>query len=288
MKKYFLNVLLTILTVFTLSTSAMAFSTWGVDLNGDAPGGLISGINKFTYVATSLVNSTTSAGEDGYFNQLTAVKITDVNTADGASLDSGININHQITMEFTGAGSYVYDVGLKLNRINYASGTLRVYLDSALDYGTATPTALYGTNNGTLLGTFALDNGTGTMDFYDTSLNGTDGRINLVFHATQLLADTWYYGGTVLNVADYITLAILDSNNNLLSNSDVTPNQLEEFDETGLSTVLPATGYKNFFASSDGSFRLLATPVPEPATLMLFGMGLIGLGYTGRKKMMTM
>ena len=86
MKKYFINMLLAILVVFTLSTSAMAFSTWGVDLNSGDPGGLISGIDKLTYVATSLVNSTTSAGEDGDFAQLTAVKITDVNTADGVSL----------------------------------------------------------------------------------------------------------------------------------------------------------------------------------------------------------
>ena len=63
----------------------------------------------------------------------------------------------------------------------------------------------------------------------------------------------------------------------------------QSFDATGLtgtySIILGAHIYHNGLRSLENtSFDLAATAVPEPATMLLFGTGLIGLASVGRRK----
>jgi hypothetical protein len=50
-------------------------------------------------------------------------------------------------------------------------------------------------------------------------------------------------------------------------------NQIDSFDGSGF-----------FVADISGQDQLVAAPVPEPATMLLMGIGLLGLGVVGRKR----
>ena len=95
------------------------------------------------------------------------------------------------------------------------------------------------------------------------------------------------YTTTAQNIAMTLQLAIWET----LYGDDFTPVLL-----TGTSTIYQAMidsiGNNESFDGSgflvaviDGQDQLVAAPVPEPATMLLMGIGLLGLGVVGRKRL---
>ncbi len=300
MKKNFLNLILAILMVFTISTGAIAGSVtidnWNMLLPiGDSATRTLTSIDQFTFQASSLVNSTVPRGYDGDFKQYTTANVTAFK-GDDSFLSSGVNDAYQMTFVLEDVtGNFVVNSS-DVNEITYETANLKIYLDTNLNYGatSASENIIYGANDGTLIAAFKLLFGSGTMDFFDEDQR-PDGRVDIAFVADQeaegllngFLEGIWFdKNGKDLSSYDpeeALILALTDSNNHF--NPTPTASMLSEFGKLeNFVSENDAEEFQNFFAESDGSFRLGIQPIPEPASLVLMGFGLIGLGAGVRCK----
>lgn len=139
------------------------------------------------------------------------------------------------------------------------------------------------------------------MDYPNpTNEDGTpDGTTGATFEAISLLSGYWYDENmddmsVALANGEQLFFAMFDSNNQDISNPESPYNtlptsvEISEFADTGLDATI-GNGYPDMwplrsYVSSDGSIKLSSQMVPEPATLLLFGMGLCGLSGVTRKK----
>ncbi|MCD4812033.1 PEP-CTERM sorting domain-containing protein [bacterium] len=183
-------------------------------------------------------------------------------------------------------------------------GTLEMYVDDGVtgtpyadtaDGGAADP--LYGANTGTSIATWNLLSGGGKLgDNWTPDKNGT---ITVSFVADSITAGYFFdNNGNDLNAwttsqsSPILTIGLSTTNAHVID----PPNQgfAEEINELSGYTVpvdgggayvndLDATnGYQTFNVSSNGQWEI--SVVPEPATMLLLGSGLIGLAGFGRKK----
>lgn len=313
MKKYFLNVLLTVLMVFTLSTSAMALSmlsldNWAFNPNGTGYAGSFGNLAQITFYGISAVDSNVGVGNNGSFDQYGTYNATAftkppsefagyTNVLPGVSK---LGVDYELTLELDNTkGTFVVNSN-GINEVTFTQAALNIYIDSNFNYGQASadPSVIYGGNDGTLIASFLLISGNGTMNFNANA--GPDGSTNITFLSnpdvlTNGFRPGYWFDEDGIDLSTYDptrlpVLSITDSNNELFV--DAEGNNLQpdavttsEFTKSGLQTAA-TPDFENFFVQSDGSFSLATTPIPEPATLILFGAGLVGLGYTGRKKMM--
>jgi len=273
--------------LFLSSTSAQAYSVsfqnWGFNPDGNT---IISPIDEMTLLGTTLNNSTPESTGHGTFKTFSAFQATSFQNDQQVIIGSGINTLYQITFVMDTTGRY--DVNPNgINDLIFQNGSLDMYLDTTMDYGDNTdgsPNPFFGADNGTLIASFDLLSGTGIMDY---STSPADGRTNLEFGANYLALDYWFDSdGNDMSLYgnDPLIIGLVDSNNMVFSPP---ANALDEFIEHSDLTygTVGVDPKMETFITSNGSYApASSTTIPEPATLLLLGFGLLGLSKIQRKE----
>jgi len=157
-------------------------------------------------------------------------------------------------------------------------GLLDIWVDTTVDSNASTGD---GYTDGVKIATFKVLTGDGGV-FTPLTFDGSDdATFELVSTLPGVMLDS---SNTDLStVPGQVLLGITDSNfdgdptkqGNF--SLDAPTNWGSYFTETGAHSAI------DFFAHEDGSYRLGLKPIPEPSTIVLLGMGLIGMAVAGRR-----
>lgn len=285
--KCFLIFLFVATSVASASAYTLAFQNWGFNPNVGSTG-LISSIDEITLLGLSLTNSVQTVQGvpgDGTFSSFTTMQSSTFQNDNNNILypASTLGIDYELTMIMRTNGYYKLNTTTLKNDLFFTDGWLEIYIDNNRNYGFDTdPTYIYGANDGLKIATFNLLNGTGTMDWH---IINPDGRTDLIFEATFLKEGYWFDtngNNMAYSPHDPLVLGFTDSNNTILN--DPSTVAINEFLESGLFyTSAGKAANLEFFLSSNGSFAPAPNPVPEPATMILLGWGLIGIAGWSRK-----
>ncbi|WP_432377757.1 flocculation-associated PEP-CTERM protein PepA [Duganella sp. P38] len=247
---------------------------WQLDLPGAAP--LNLNINNLSFNgASSIVNTVDTNTGNFTFTDTGVFNILQKNVGGALLLGGG-----QLTLNYrdaTGSGN--------LNTGNFTftdTGVLEVYYNPTVTYGT-TAANRYGATDGTLLATFQqIAGGGGNVNPDGTP--AANGDLSLFFRSTYFLANTWFdSNGDPLNVGATLGFVTTNASQDLSNNCPgpsctVDPNLL-----TALGGVAPNAPPGNFLVVNGGQLKLDVTPVPEPGTLALMGLGLMGVVLARRR-----
>lgn len=255
MKKLITGTFVMLITCLTLNLgTAHAFLTnWYLDADGV---GGASAAKVFEYLDT--------VGNSRIINNFGSGTFSETGVFKSATHDGGASlVGPELTAYLTGAGT------LGGGGFSFTSGTLDIYSDAGNDY--ASTNGIYGADNGTKIGSFTLLNGGGFLDGNAIP----NGDITAMFMATYLAPGYWY-NDSMLDLSTLPlnwTIGFATTGASLLTN----PNS------TLVSELGGVTGAPNeFYVSNNGQYRL--NVVPEPATMLLFGMGVAGLATRLRNK----
>ena len=235
-------------TTFAATNASAYFADWGFDPDG---AGAAPVVNITEYL--DFISNGTLITNDWTTNTFTETGNFEVDRHDGVKFPDptpAITATFSATGDLVGTTSFTFDSGI---------ANLQVF-----------------DNGGTAIGTFDLLSGGGALD--DSGLGAPNGIITANFSANSLLAGYWFApDGTDLTAwtttvgSPIITLGFATTNASLLQTP---PPIYENPDGSGRLVT--------FGVSNNGQFRLDA--VPEPATFVLFGFGLLGLAAYKRKK----
>ena len=175
-----------------------------------------------------------------------------------------------------------------------ADGILDVYIDTTLDANTGTGDGYIG-GTSTLIAQLLIHTGPAGV-FTPTTF---DGAVDATFTAQWVMPNVFLdsSGNDLSTMPGLVMMAITDSNfdgdpdnQGYFSHMEPTnwgayfPGRLAGGDDF----ITPLDGYADnsspmaFYALEDGSAKIGV--VPEPATMLLLGSGLLGLGFFGRKR----
>jgi hypothetical protein len=245
-------------------------------------------ISQLLFVGESFIHNTFGGGPTTFtFTDAGVFNIFGINGGTPLHLGGG-----QLTAVYsggTGSGS------LATGNFSFnATGTLNFYYNTAQTYSTTICPGAgcnnYGASDGMLIGTFkqlATPPGqtAGTID-----PNGTpsaNGHITSLFQATFLAAGVWLDSATV-DLAGSIPFLLgfttVNASEDTTANG-VCPSATCTIDPNlvgALGGTLPNDPPNSFLVSNGGQFKL--ERVPEPGTIALLGLGLLGLGFVATRR----
>jgi hypothetical protein len=277
---------LLLIGMFLMGTTSIAMA----DTIGFNPGNGAVTIDKLSGQVTSNYDVTTQLGTDGVLNdgdQFTenftlGITFGDLNGSHAVQYGYNSNgflpsvyavatgITGEIT-QFVGNGTDTTAANPDniLNdtfKIALTGGSISLYYDSSDD----------GVLNGTALGTFNVTGGLST-DYTPGGNQTLTATVGLDLKSSSLTPGVWFVPDangtdvTTLNVP--ILLGLADSSNNLVAFSSSDGGTPNDPTDDSLTVTVQDNGTTAQFSA-----------VPEPTTLVLLGLGLIGMAALGRKK----
>lgn len=250
-------------------------ANWQLDLPGAAP--LNMNINNLSFNGSSAIVNTVDSGTGNFtFTDTGVFSILQKNAGVPMALGGG-----QLTLNYlNGSGSGNLNTGT----FTFAgTGILEVWYNPTPVYGT-TAADRYGAATGTLLATFQqLAGGGGSVNPDGTP--SANGNLSLNFVSTYLLANTWYDStGAALSVGTTLGFVTTNASQDLSNNCPgaqctVDPNLL-----AALGGVGPNNPPANFLVVNGGQLKLDVQAVPEPGTLALMGLGMMGVILVRRRQ----
>ncbi|MHB1332333.1 MAG: flocculation-associated PEP-CTERM protein PepA [Sulfuriferula sp.] len=276
MKKIATLVGASLLAAIALPSTASAYTfldNWQLSVAGG--GANLTTINQYVdLVGASYVQNTPTGGGNFTFKENGAFVL---NGHDGGSTLPNTN---QVTATFLGGAG----TGKFGSSINFTAGTLNVYSDTNFNFATANGN--YGAGDGTLIGTFNIypADSTGSID-----PNGIpNGQLTLAF-TTSYLEPGYFYnsvanGGGDLTLTDYKNTLLGFATTNASANNNPSAPVISDIvgGLAGASATYTNIPPNDFVIGNNGQYRLAT--VPEPASLALFGIGLLGMGLGLRKR----
>ena len=192
--------------------------------------------------------------------------------------DAGLNSEFEMTFTFNNlTGSITNQVG-NIASFNFdQTGTVNVYVDDGIAGNLRTPTvdttdplplsAYSGYDDGEQIAQFNVERGQGSLDL----VTGTGSTfLWLTFVDDSAYYDIWFdeLGRDLVEEQIELVVAFVDSTQkNVTSDPD-----------------FPTPGASEYTFSSTGNGGLEINVVPEPTTMLLFGIGLLGLAGVTRRK----
>ena len=313
---------LVVLAFSTPAKALIIVNDWTLDL-GPLGLGLetVDDISQITFHGVGHIETVVDADTSGsatvgdigiYDSHLAATQL--VNTG-GGIISTGMNNSFhthpwEMTFDLSEVAKYTSVSGTALTYSHIAPGTyggetadgiLEIYIGTALDANTGTGN---GYTNGTLIAQLEIQTGPAGV-FTPTTF---DGSVDASFVAKWVMEDVFLdsSGKDMSKKPDEVMMAITDSN------FDGDP------DNKGYFSLLQPTNWGAYFASrlaggddlvvgdeptgdpddeyadnsspmafyayEDGSAKIGTEVIPEPATMLLLGSGLLGLGFFGRKR----
>lgn len=297
MKKKFLVFLVSVFLLLMGSTGANALPV-ALDLDGVGITG--SGVAAFgdDNNITDFFNQLTLAAETTvtqFDNDGNGLDVGDTFTDEGSILfngvlpagldDEGLESFWEFTAKFRDLTGYVsaVEVAAGITRVDYlyTGGFVDLYVQAGpvnADFGGDGVADDVGFDDGTPVGVFELTAGIGHtfLDLVNFSSLGNQGSGDFSFKAVSLIDDFWFdsegdlaerYNDIVRPIEWFIALTDYNVDNPNITNVG----------GSGESTPL-------FVADVEHNGSIQFSTVPEPATMILFGVGLLGIARLGRKK----
>ena len=263
----------------TSANAAIVLNDWYFNPNG---GGLASAqqINEYLDINGNAFIDLTPTGGTGF--SFTEFGVFNSTQADSNAQLFPVNYpggNISATLDAFGTGTF--GAGFV-----FSGGTINLYQNPISQYGSTA--GIYGANLGNLIGSFqVLAGGGGAVDASGTPL--ANGQITLFAQALAGSLDPGYFYdplGNDLSVGGVLAFAFTNANTVGSPTSTMVSEIICEGAGFTGNGCLPATSYANtpgnyIFVSNNGQFKLA---VPEPGSLALLGIGLLGFAGVRRNR----
>lgn len=181
------------------------------------------------------------------------------------------------TFDASGVGQYG-------GSINYTGGTLRLY-QNPVNHQYGTEAGYYGANLGREIARFEVYGGGGRVDAQGMAINS--GQLLLLAAPVGGLDERYFALADGARLSPNTRLALSFTNANTIASPSATlvnevACQFAGFTGPGCGGGDFANDPGNYFVSSNGQFRLV--DIPEPGSLALFGIAMLGVAAARRKR----
>lgn len=183
-----------------------------------------------------------------------------------------------------------YGTGTLGGEFTFSGGTIRMFQNPA-DGQYGGTEGIYGADQGNLIATFNVLRGGGQVDAEGNPI--ANGQVNVFAEASAGdLAEGYFFRGNGDDLAMEDILAFAFTNANGIASPDETlvdevACQFANFGGPGCNGEAYANAPgQYFFIGGNGQFKLNETEgeVPEPSSLALFGIAMLGAGFAARKR----